>query len=190
MRFNKGNPKYNEYLETHIKNVYNGYKWLKNNIPESIEISSDDEYYGDMDDIILSHDNSKYGVGEFETDYYSLGDEYHPYADYFYGEQTDEVKRKFDYAWLHHIHNNPHHWQYWMLQNDDDGFKLLDMPKVFIVEMICDWWSFSWTKGNLFEIFSWYDEHKSKILISDNTRKIVENILDNIKEELEKGDNE
>lgn len=185
MKFSKGNAQYNEYLENHIKGVYNAYKWLRDNIPDSITIPDSEQYYGDLDDIILSHDNSKYGIGEFETDYYSLGDEYNPYSEYFYGEKTDAVKNKFDYAWLHHIHNNPHHWQYWMLQNDEDGFKLLDIPTTFIIEMICDWWSFSWNKGDLHEIFNWYESHKSKIMISENSRNTVEKILSDMKKVLD-----
>lgn len=47
----------------------------------------------------------------------------------------------------------------------------------YIIEMICDWWAFSWEKGNLSEIFSWYDEHKDYIKLHPNTRETVEDIL-------------
>nr|DAE02562.1 MAG TPA: hypothetical protein [Siphoviridae sp. ctmYS12] len=30
----------------------------------------------------------------------------------------------------------------------------MDMPYNYIIEMICDWWAFSWNKGNLQEIFN------------------------------------
>ena len=59
------------------------------------------------------------------------------------------------------------------------------MPYVFIVEMIADWWSFSWKTGNLNEIFSWYDKNKKGILLSDKTRKTVEHILDALKKKIE-----
>lgn len=64
------------------------------------------------------------------------------------------------------------------------------MPVNYILEMICDWWAFSWTKGNLFEIFNWYDEHKKHMKLASNTRKQVEDILRQIKEKLESGVNE
>ncbi len=43
--------------------------------------------------------------------------------------------------------------------------------------MICDWWAFSWQKGDLSEIFSWYDKHQKYIKLAPNTRKTVEDIL-------------
>lgn len=51
------------------------------------------------------------------------------------------------------------------------------MPHNYIFEMICDWWAFSWSKGNLSEIFSWYDEHSAYIKLAPKTREIVEDIL-------------
>ena len=68
------------------------------------------------------------------------------------------------------------------------------MPYKYIVEMVMDWWSFSHAKGNLYEIFSWYDEHKAYMKLSNKTRKTVEDILEKIKtkldeETLERGEN-
>ena len=51
------------------------------------------------------------------------------------------------------------------------------MPDCYIIEMICDWWSFSWKQENLHEIFKWYEERKNYIKLSDYTRRKVENIL-------------
>lgn len=182
------NNKYNEYLTTHINNVKKGYEWFKENLPHLLsEDNYIDElaYYGELDDIIAQHDRSKYIKVPDADNYYELTCEYDAYADYFYGEQTPEVKECFDRAWLSHIHMNPHHWQHWMLQNDTDGLRLLDMPYVFIVEMIADHWSFSWKSGNLYEIFDWYNSNRDKILLSDKTRKTYEKILFAIKDKLD-----
>ena len=156
---------YNTYIIEHVDNVKKAYMWLKdhNIIKEDI-----------LDQLNL-HDASKY------TD-----EEYNAYDDYFYGTKTKVVKESFNYAWLHHIHQNPHHWQYWVLVNDDDGTIGLEMPKNYIYEMICDWWSFSHKTGNLSEIFDWYKSHKKNMILHENTRKLVEEILDKIKEELNK----
>jgi hypothetical protein len=69
------------------------------------------------------------------------------------------------------------------LINDDAelGNTCIEMPYVYILEMICDWWSFSRKTGNLYEIFDWYDEHKSRIEFHPNTKKLVENTLDLMK---------
>ena len=183
------NP-YNQYLEQHIGNVQRGYQWLKENLPEIIsEDNYIDEvrYYGELDEIIENHDASKYNKVPDAENYYDLGCEWDAYHDYFYGEKTTEVKQAFDYAWLAHIHANPHHWQHWLLQNDDPkiGLKILDMPYVFVVEMLMDWWSFSWKSENLYEIFDWYEKNKAGIKLSDKTMTTVESILDKIKEKLD-----
>ena len=60
----------------------------------------------------------------------------------------------------------------------------LEMPKVYALEMVADWWSFSWKSGNLFEIFEWYDEHREHIILHERTREYVEHILDVIEEHL------
>ena len=62
---------------------------------------------------------------------------------------------------------------------------IMDMPYNYIIEMICDWWAFSWVSGNLSEIFNWYDQHKDYMKLSDQTRKTVEDILSKIKEKLD-----
>lgn len=73
-----------------------------------------------------------------------------------------------------------------MLNNDDpnEGEVILDMPYNYIIEMICDWWSFSWQKGDLGEIFNWYDEHSDYIKLSPKTRKTVEDILEQMRDRL------
>jgi len=181
------NEQYERYLTEHIGNVQKAYQWLQENIPavlDSDNFIEETAYYGELDDIIANHDKSKYTKLPDADNYYELKMEYDAYADYFYGEKTPEVETTFDKAWLAHIHANPHHWQHWVLVNDDDGTKALDMPYAFIIEMICDHWSFSWKSNNLYEVFDWYEKKKSNMLLSDKTRKTYEHILKLIKETL------
>ncbi len=165
---------YDEYIKNHKANVVRAYTWFQNNLPE---IFGDASVENDVDrNVVYLHDETKYDEEEYQA-----------YDDYFYGgNRSSEVVDKFNYAWLHHIHNNPHHWQYWVLINDEpnEGIKVLDMPDCYIIEMICDWWSFSWRKyeatkdqEDLKEIFKWYDEHKKYIKLSNYTRTKVDNIL-------------
>ena len=76
-----------------------------------------------------------------------------------------------------------------MLTNDDpeNGSVALDIPQQYIIEMICDWWSFSWMTGNLFEIFNWYEKHKDYMILSEETRTFVETFLARMKVILEGG---
>ena len=162
--------KYDDYLNQHILNVANASDWIRQNI--GLDVNS-----FDISSNVFIHDDSKYSKEEYDA-----------YDAYFYGrKRTKEVKDNFNYAWLHHIHNNPHHWQYWVLINDDpdNGMVALDIPYKYVVEMICDWWSFSWRTGNLYEIFNWYDKHKDYMILSENTRELVEDILAKIKKKLD-----
>ena len=124
----------------------------------------------------FSHDASK-----------SNPDEYEAYDAYFYvRNKSHAVVEAFNKAWLLHIHRNPHHWQYWVLNNDDpdEGEVVLEMPFNYIIEMICDWWAFSWQKGDLSEIFSWYDDHQAYIKLHPKTRQTVEDILWELRDRL------
>lgn len=166
--------KYDEYLKEHIENVSKGFEWLKNNLPEVLPLDMF-EMSVIENAIISAHDKSKYDL-----------EEYVPYDAYFYGNRSYKVVEEFNHAWLRHIHKNPHHWQHWVLINDDPdkGEIILDMPDVYIIEMICDWWSFSWKQGKLDEIFKWYDEHRKYMKLSDYTRQKVERILSDMQDKI------
>lgn len=160
---------YDLYLEQHKSNVKKGFDWIKNNLPELIP-----------NDIRLDCLDLVYQIGFAHDDSKTSEDEYNAYDAYFYGgNRSYQVVQDFNYAWLNHIHRNPHHWQHWILINDepDEGEIVLDMPENYILEMICDWWAFSWQNENLYEIFDWYDKHKDHMDLSNKTRKTVENIL-------------
>ena len=165
---------YDEYLAKHIINVKRGIDWLYEHIPYVRSLVPDRI---DMMNLGIAHDNSKYEPAEYAA-----------YDDYFYGEKNAEVRKAFDYAWLHHIHRNPHHWQYWVLIHDDEPMEALEMPETYVIEMIADWWSFSWKNNNLFEIFDWYEKHSKGMILHPKTRELVEKILSLMEEELKNGD--
>ena len=134
---------YDLYLEQHKNAVRQALYWIMDNLPTLIPEENQLEL---VHQIGFAHDASK-------TD----PEEYIPYDAYFYGgNRSHQVVEEYEYAWLIHIHNNPHHW-----------------------------WSFSWKTGNLYEIFDWYDERKDYMKLSDKTQKIVENILEKIKWKLD-----
>lgn len=166
---------YEEYVREHCWNVRTAFMFLDNHFPEKTKV--DPKTWSDIaHNCMWSHDKSKYSDEEYDA-----------YDAYFYGEKTPEVEEAFNKAWLHHIHNNPHHWQHWVLINDDPelGEIVLDMPYANIIEMICDWWSFSWKAGNLYEIFDWYEKKKDYMKLSKNTRTTVEEMLSLIREKLD-----
>lgn len=157
------NEKYVEYLTNHIESVKRAYRILvSNNVvtPDLVTMKNIDK-----------HDQSKWQEPEWIA-----------YLNKFYVPERHS-EEAFKHAWLHHQHCNPHHPQYWCLQEDDKPGELevLDMPECYIIEMICDWWSFSLSKGKPDEIHDWYAKRGSKYLMSDKTRTRVEEILEAIK---------
>lgn len=167
---------YNQYLKTHLESVKKAFEWIKENIPEVFKNEDETKRVSIQ---IENHDASKFTFEEYEA-----------YNDFFYGSAVPEpeVRQAFNEAWLHHIHTNPHHWQHWILINDDPelGEMLLKIPNNYLIEMICDWWSFSWAKGDLYLIFDWYEEHKAYMKINSVSKWKIEVILNKIKAKLDK----
>ena len=161
---------YDDYLHSHISSVQKAAEWLLFHFPDLLNGVDENALRNN----IANHDQSKH-----------LPEEYDAYDAYFYGNRSHKVVSDFNYAWLHHIHLNPHHWQYWILVHDDEPEEVLEMPKEFVIEMIADWWSFSFRSGDLGEIFEWYEKHKA-MKLHPKTRQLVEDILGRIRTELDK----
>lgn len=166
---------YDLYLHEHKTNVKKAFHWMRDNLLAVADSILTEGY--DLEwQIGLAHDESK-----------NDPDEYKAYDAYFYGgNKSYKVTQEFNLAFLRHMHKNPHHWQHWILLADGNKHEelIMDIPYNYIIEMICDWWSFSWKSGNLYEIFAWYEERKDNIKLSPDTRKKLEYILESIKNEL------
>lgn len=172
--------RYKAYLQAHRENIWKGYDWFLKHLPDLLDESNyayEPMYFGRLEEIIAQHDASKYKNIPDSEHYYELSCEFDPYAYYHCGEPYQEVSEELEYtynrAWLAHVHANPHHWQHWKIA----GKAPLQMPYVFVIEMILDWWSFSWSKNNLYEIFDWYLEHRDTMELHPTTKQTVENIL-------------
>ncbi len=124
----------------------------------------------------LLHDMSKFRPKEF-----------FPYANFFYSPQlrrdptgyykpTDTGNAAFDLAWLLHQKINPHHWQWWILPEDNGGMKVLEMPRQYILEMVADWTGAGRVQGTSGPL-PWYRANKNKMLLHIKTRDAIECIL-------------
>lgn len=161
---------YLEYIDQHVKGVKLSYY---NVFKDALKQENIDYNENLLLENINNHDSSKYSKEEFT-----------PYMNHFYSEdghrkdldEQDDIE--FEYAWLHHIHCNPHHWQYFILIHDTETPKetYLDMPIEYIIEMLCDWNSFS-SRNPESTAKTWYDSNKDEIKLSENTRKIVEQLV-------------
>jgi hypothetical protein len=148
---------YKDYVVAHKERVEEYSTWLLENCPELFE-GVDIEAFKDL---IKEHDESKFSEEEFE-----------PYAKKWH---LDGIKTpEYEAAWEHHWSNNEHHPEYW------DGE---DMPYIYILEMICDWGSFSLKSGNMKELSDFYynkaidDPEKN---LSNATKEIIEDIISRI----------
>ena len=128
----------------------------------------------------LIHDYSKF-----------FPDEFFPYARHFYTSDgslrkvrdetgyykpTDTGDPTFDYAWLLHQKRNKHHWQWWVLPEDEGGLKILDIPSKYCLEMIADWRGAGCAQGTP-DTLTWYGKHKAKMQLSLEARSLIENEL-------------
>lgn len=117
------------------------------------------------------HDLSKYSMEEFPY-----------YARQFHGDKADPDG--FARAWLHHIHNNPHHWQHWIFP---DGFTpkgsniengVAEMPYHYALEMIADWMGASYVYTGSWDMQEWLFKNIPRIILHSDTAEYVRQTLD------------
>ena len=63
------------------------------------------------------------------------------------------------------------------MHTDDEGLRAMDMPDVFIKEMVADWRGAGRAITGKDNVRSWYTTHISDIHISTKTRKRVEELI-------------
>jgi hypothetical protein len=107
--------------------------------------------------------------------------EWGPYVRSFYGpRRTAEVKSDFDRAWLHHQHKNPHHWQSWILREDNGNVKTLEIPEHFVREMVADWMGAGRAITGKWEVGEWYAKNREKIQLHPSSRALVERLINEV----------
>jgi len=130
----------------------------------------------------IMHDMSKFRPSEFI-----------PYARYFNGDYPtyesipkflpmsykniltkERVEIEFNYAWLQHIHRNKHHWQYWVLREDDGKVIAMKIPGKYIDEMISDWNGAGKAITGKDNTLEWYRENKDNMILHGKTRHQIE----------------
>ena len=109
--------------------------------------------------------------------------EWCPYVEEFYGAwrtrankypSDDDIHRRFDAAWLHHQHLNPHHWQHWVLREDSGKLKVLEMPERLWREMVADWMGAGRAITGHWEVEAWYARNRETIQLAPDTRRKVD----------------
>jgi hypothetical protein len=118
-------------------------------------------------------------------------DEFFPYARYFYEsdgshrnirDETGYYKptdtgTDFDFAWLLHQKRNKHHWQWWILPEDEGGFKTFPMTNKYRREMLADWLGAGLANGTP-DTGAWYRKHRDVVRLHPDTRRWIEQMLE------------
>jgi len=87
-------------------------------------------------------------------------------------KQSDTFKR----AWIHH-QRNKHHWQAWCNIGDGGVVTPIDMPDIYIREMIADWCGAGMSYSGKATPVKWYRVNKDKMILSNNTMNTIKTIL-------------
>lgn len=127
--------------------------------------------------ILLLHDLSKFLPSEFLAycrffyGEYPKQEELSPAIKYQFNHRTaEDVEAAFNLAWLKHQHRNPHHWQHWILREDDGGTLTLDMPNRYVAEMVADWAGAGKAISGKWDLAEWYLKTEDTRLLSPLTK--------------------
>lgn len=129
-----------------------------------------------------------------------LPSEWFPYVHFFYGGNGKPVSRRdatgyykptdtgdaaFDFAWLLHQKRADHHWQWWILPEDDGGVKVLPMSELARKEMVSDWRGAGRAQGKP-NTWEWYATNKEKMQLHPDTRRWVEGEMSRLEQSHER----
>lgn len=116
-----------------------------------------------------------------------LPDEYFPYANHDFSRDDEYEDPDFDLAWNHHQKRNRHHYQYYLLRNDNGTEKCLEMAALDAREMLADWASFSLKMGKDFAFTKhWYLKGYHQKVFHPLTRQWLDNYLGVTEDDLQK----
>lgn len=135
-----------EGLLRHLKNVQEGCLLLGKKLMENGELDTGRILVANS----LVHDNSKFYGIEWE---------------HLWPESAENDKELFLYALKQHQETNRHHPEFWGSVND--------MPRIYVAEMVCDWYARSVEKGTDLKDF-FLNQAIDKYKISKSGKKYKE----------------
>jgi hypothetical protein len=145
--------KYMRYLLAHKYHVYTAGRALKVPLRQ-----------------LIIHDWSKF-----------LPNEFFPYAEHFYGVDRGEASRKssasFRQAWLYHVHKNPHHWNHWVIINNEGKPFTYIIPEKYLREMVADWLGANMSIRGYYGYVEWLEANKNKIVMHPESRIALDELL-------------
>lgn len=121
---------------------------------------------------LLIHDLSKLRPSEWA-----------PYTERFYGDNAGHLDKDgesdaFQLAWTRHWHRNPHHWEHWLIFQDDGSMRGWQMPDGLVREMVADWMGAGRAITGRWEAGAWYDTNGHRMTLHADTRVLVNELID------------
>lgn len=115
------------------------------------------------------HDESKWTFYEFPG-----------YAIHFQGGGAPDM---FAAAWLHHIHENEHHWEHWLFPDNytpkgstvENG--CVFMPYNFALEMVADWMGASFAYTGSWDMTDWLFKNWGRVRFHSRSRAYIREVL-------------
>lgn len=88
-------------------------------------------------------------------------------------------EEEFEVAWLHHIHNNPHHWEHWIVPGGNDNEKgvILRMPDEYVLEMVADWMGSSKAYTGSYKMKKWLEDNLHRVRLHEKSARYLQKIL-------------
>jgi hypothetical protein len=81
------------------------------------------------------------------------------------------------WAFNHHVHRNPHHWEHWMMW---DG-TILQMPSRYVGEMVADWLGAHRARQGHWDIDDWFTEHGPSMRLHGLTKHRLRVALEHVR---------
>src|SRR5574344_2135778 len=163
--------KYTDYINEHINNVKRAFNELESTLDK---LNEEKILNFDKDELVRNikdHDHSKF------SDY-----EFNGYRQWFYPVNgADRYKNLYDKAWNHHTEVNPHHPEHWVVHDpmkNNNVVTIMEMPDVYLAELICDWQAMSYKFNN--NPLEYYKKEGYKLPFSPETKLKLVNILNYI----------
>jgi len=159
-------------METKIQKDLN-HDWVKK-FDESL--ANHIKYYREAVKIIGGILKSIWSV-HYESKYSKF--EYPAYVRRFGGGIKDD--NEFGTAWLHHLHFNPNHPEFYIIPADEgEGDTILEMPEVFVREMIADWMGSQKVYTGSFDMNDWLKKNFCKKKLHQKSRSYAISVLKEI----------
>lgn len=118
--------------------------------------------------------------------------EWGPYRQNFFVDWGDVgkskwVKKRYELAWFHHLHYGPHHWEYWVQEDNKNvdylSVEILEMPDRYRREMLADWNGAGLAINGVNNTKEFYERRKDSIVLHERTREWAEEMIDKPLEE-------